>query len=448
MTSGKFRGKPRALSEYEGRIATILLVNGGTFTDSHSDERIFEDPEFLVKALCSCRDQEELLHFVILAELDRDIETLGRKSNSLNIKPSLESIWSSLQANSNEKIFNTDIRGDVQERYKFSYEVIREDIAIERIVSETIRHAINDPDGKCSPVDVFELSGYVRDRVVVLGRSSDEVSLLKSFYIWPNSNKNPAQENFVSRYIADILSASRPYINVRHSPIFMEGGDLLVGKNFALVGHRTLKENISSHSRNPNLDTAEKILGRFAEALGVESVYCPTYFNPPKGFDNVPPALYHLDLYLTFLGERAEMLLVALGEIMVWDGCAWERAPNDDPEQAFLDHYEWLLEQGLPNGQRFIIKRLPLLRNENVLFSYNNCLVESYQGKPRVFLPTFEKGAKEGLGDAFKEADVKTIEMLDQWGIITIPVRYSFQYYAMSRAGLRCLTQVLRRTTD
>lgn len=448
MSSEKFRGEPRALSEYEGRINTILLVNDGTFRDSHSDQNICENPAILIKALCECRNPEEMLHFVILAELDRDIMHGGLRSASLTPKSNLDDIWGSLQVDSINEVFVRGFYDGVKERFHYTFEVIREDIAIERIASETIRHAIHDPRGECSPKDIFQLSAYVRDRVVVLGRNTVEVTLLKSFYIWPTSEMNPGQEHFVSRYIADMLSANRSNINVRHSPILIQGGDLLVGKDFALVGHRTLKENISFHMLNPNLDTPEKILARFAAALGVSSVYCPTYLNLPKGFNDVPDSLYHLDLYLTFLGDRAGMLLVALGEIMVWDGCSWERAPNDDPEQEFLDHFEWLLEQGLLNDQRFIVKRLPLLRHENIHLSYNNCLVETYAGRPRVFLPTFETGANEGFEAAFKEADERTINMLDQWGIDVVPVRYDFHNWASAAAGLRCITQVLRRTTD
>lgn len=457
MIGENFRGKPRALSEYEGRITSILLVNAIIpFKDADTDERICENPKVFVQSLCSLRKPEENIHFVILAELDRDVREKHLRDFALEPqKPSLEEIWRDLQDNSKERADDLDVRkasqnpNSSEERFHFTFEVVREDIAIERIAKETIQHAIDDPGGQCEPKDIFELSVYVRDRVVVLGRNSDEVSLLKSFYIWPTEDKDSPQEHFVSRYIADMLSAGIPSINVRNSPLLMEGGDLLVGKDFALIGHRTLRENLHFHKKNNKLNTPQQILDRFAETLGVSDAYCPTYFATPAGQDEAPRSLYHIDLYLTFLGERAEMELVALGEIMTWDGCTWKRAPNDDPEQEFLDNFERLLERGLPNGRRFIVKRLPLLRHDNVLLSYNNCLVETRSGgKPCVFLPTFEQGAKPEFTAAFKEADEMTIGTLDRWGIEVVPVRYDFHNWAGASAGMRCVTQVLRRTTD
>lgn len=442
----EFRSRPRALCEYEGQITSILLVNGSTYTDSNSDQRIGETPRPFLESFCLGRNPEEKLHFVIFAESDRDVSPDAAPKMA---KPSLEQIWSKFQIGPDDPQIMLGNRSAPQEKFLFTFQVVREDIAIERIVNETIRHAGIKLSEQPDSLDIFHLSAYVRDRFVVLRTDPGQISLLESYYLWPTDERHhPSQDHFVSRYIADVLSANISNISMRSSPLFFEGGDMLIGKDFALIGYRTLKQNLLSHKSNPNLDTPEKVLCAFVETLGVPSVYCLNFFGFPVGYDDVPSALYHLDLYLTLLGERAGMVMAAVGEIMVWDGCAWERAPNDDPEQVFLDHFEYLLENGLPNGQRFIVKRLPLLRHAGKHLSYNNCLVESHDGgRIRVYLPTFENGAPQGFEAALREADEKTISRLNQWRIEVSPVRYNFHTWAASAAGLHCITQVLTRST-
>lgn len=228
--------------------------------------------------------------------------------------------------------------------------------------------------------------------------------------------------------------------------LFLAGGDVLSGPGFALVGFETINANLSNFNGDIDRTTDE-----LATVLGVKEVYYPHHSLEHDLSSTQPPDnLYHLDVFVTLLAPKKDKIQVAVGQVFDLIGNCWELAHEDDPEQKYLNGFEASLRKIGGNNSLFEVYRLPLHRKQGVLYSHGNCLVEtSPSGVKSVITPFFHSGYKgqSPLEGIFKEADDRACIAFSEMGYQMIGVKGTFQDDADAKAGLRCLTQVLRRTT-
>jgi hypothetical protein len=270
--------------------------------------------------------------------------------------------------------------------------------------------------------------------------------------------------------------------------ICLEGGNLLAGKkndvNFIIVPESIIYENRNLYPGAPNNDLKIKLTDELGFIFSAEVIWIDdsAFVNKKDGYQS---CLFHLDLYITLCGETDQgKQLVLIADV---DGSGKDvLSPNA------LSRLKNGLDKIASDFQQmdFEVGRVPLpyqqeLNNnttKNVItkvFSYNNCLVENYDGHRRIYIPgyndipnggarymelpvyemPFERGATEQLigminptplpdftiieknlkkylarKGYFKEENIKIINssfLLD---------------VSMHHGSLHCLTKVLKRT--
>jgi hypothetical protein len=291
------------------------------------------------------------------------------------------------------------------------------------------------------PIGSNQLSKYIRDFFLTQNHRLQTTTLLTHMF----TKKGKA---YATHSVPGCLSMSYDIL-LAETDCRFEGGDVLCGGGVAIIGHRTMDAN------EVLFNSVDLALKRLEDAFGVP-VICPVSLkNLPNGMNAPPSNLYHVDLFLTLFGVCKGAILVAVATVMIWDGNSWRDADPELDEQKYLDHFVGALEA--QNGYTFKVQRMPLLMIEQdhktgvkTFYSYNNCLVEtSPSGKAKFILPSFKNGLPTGPAALqFGAADDKVAEIVKCWGCEPVFVQSYFHDEAWSRAGLRCLTQVLRRTTD
>lgn len=291
---------------------------------------------------------------------------------------------------------------------------------------------------------------FIADPFVILVSPSGDPILLEQY--WDQSNKNA----FLAEQFADALRV--PILPTRYA---IEGGNILVGEDFALIGRNLLARNRKLHHDDPGEHEPEEAIRReFCRALGMRDVYFlgeDTMISPAQiAYPEHPEALqpfFHLDLYVTLAGRnRSGDEIVLLAEIDIPSV-----AKNLQPSQrAILDQLnislqavkrqlEAISEQQF--GPKFAVEEIPMSgvfrtnasgQEYFVPYSYNNAQVEWWHGISRIYLPHYP--GKEALENRLRE----NLPGLG-FGRLTF-VDYEFNDYAEQNGSLHCLTKVLRRT--
>lgn len=328
------------------------------------------------------------------------------------------------------------------------------------------RGDVSNPKAIKSPDQDFKVPVWIRDPFLVMESSNGEPILLDPFHPWPSDRHTTSL--IVNRYISEMVSAQLQ-IPSKSTPFFLHGGNILAGDNFAVMGDQIFKTNnqeynekISTKSRERFQPTLATILGLSKKAIIV--VRCPgiDFRGQPleqkwdalrADWDMVEKKLFHLDMYLTLVGKSSDGITeeILLGKVHEWDFSKedWVEVGENDPMQRFLDWHE--LEYKRKFGSRKIpikIIRIPLLRWQGMILSYNNCLVECPNGsRRRLYLPQFawpnldkmipnspdfERMDKEVIKQLKIDFDVKMIDM-------------GFRLMAAHHSGLDCMVSVLER---
>ena len=253
-------------------------------------------------------------------------------------------------------------------------------------------------------------------------------------HMLPFNSKESTNEIFLLEKIkgrmgslADILAKKIPFVHSDKGSLEFDGGNILIGHDFALVGYDEVK-NTREYKPNSSLNDLQ-IKELFAQQLKLQ----PEKIHLIKGPSAFPlkrshqyqdsrfkhelnlwcgfhQTVFHLDLFISLAGRDAEgnnVLLVA----------------NVIPENYSPDHYNWPEEfapywinalEVLQEGLDLMAKRLSkdgfkVIRNPLVLTywdepkpeqtghfdriwflaSYNNVIVERTEKKSQVFLPSY-----------------------------------------------------------
>jgi hypothetical protein len=241
----------------------------------------------------------------------------------------------------------------------------------------------------------------------------------------------------------------------------VEGGNILIGNDFALVGRNLLQRN--RHHYEAHLDPMEveqRMQADFQRLLGMRYVYFIGSDHPlpdaKRWYPEHPEALqpfFHLDLYLSLGGkDKAGDEIIMLAEIDL------PSVGKDlsDPQRKTLEGINVALKAVKDQlseisrhsfGPKFRIEEIPMsgcfVGDETkgqrfVPYSYNNAQFEWYHGISRVYLPHYA---------GCEHLEQRLRENLPGLGFARITfVEYDFEDFALQNGSLHCLTKVLQRS--
>jgi agmatine/peptidylarginine deiminase len=291
---------------------------------------------------------------------------------------------------------------------------------------------------------------FIADPFVMMVSPTGDPILLEQY--WDQECKNA----FLAEQFADDMRV--PILPTRYA---IEGGNILVGDDYALVGRNLLARNRNLHHPGLDMSAAEKkITAEFCRVLGMRDVYFlgeDTEISFAKtAYPEHPEALqpfFHLDLYVTLAGHnKAGDEIVLLAEIDL-PSVSKDLTPSqrsilnqlNSSLKAVKDQLVKISEECF--GPKFAIEEIPMsgvfrtnTKGEDIFvpYSYNNAQVEWWHGISRIYLPHYP--GKEALENRLRE----NLPGLG-FGRLTF-VEHDFEDYAKQNGSLHCLTKVLRRT--
>jgi hypothetical protein len=288
-------------------------------------------------------------------------------------------------------------------------------------------------------------SEFIQDPIISMETELGTIVLLD-----PMKQVNPENSN-----IAEQLAAYTGYL-VQPCSIELEGGNILVGDDYALVGMNILYQNLEL-GKKMDANEPEKwvanhlksLLGlRYLLWIGAENSFDFEDFHSTGNHQLQP--FFHIDLFLTLAGKASgSKELVFLGRID--KKFVFDLAPGEgeliDKLNVLLDAVESHLEssgEAFP-GPRFEVARLDMggriVAEEGIRrfvpYSYNNSQVEWYRGFARIYLPSY-KGLEileQRVTEQLSRLDFKYIKF----------IHGPFAEYAENGGSLHCITNILQR---
>ncbi len=296
---------------------------------------------------------------------------------------------------------------------------------------------------------------------------------------------------FLDQFISFNLALEKGLgLLVSPTTLELEGGNILVGDRFALVGKNTLGTNWISRL-NGLPDTAQndmealeqefQALSKDIETeLGVDSVIWVGYSAVRRDLFSENQLTYqsdfHIDLYLTLGGKTNEgedllfigdprlgnqliekQLGIAVAHDLTWDH---EPIPDELVFDAFWDELnsQFVNYNETQSDRKFRIVQLPMLIDRGIVYSYNNCIVEQFGDQRRAFLPNYiddeeDSGqlshSERGMNAKFEVLKDEVEQILRANGftdVIWVGGGRQLKHFARSRGSLHCLTKVIRRS--
>ncbi|MFN8394037.1 MAG: hypothetical protein U0176_05115 [Bacteroidia bacterium] len=327
----------------------------------------------------------------------------------------------------------------------------------EEALRRTLRQNGLDPDlvqvhtplADPAEIDLHREQGvFVQDPFIVMESGHGETLLLEPYRAYLEQNA------FVAEQFADATGYA--LLPTRY---LLEGGNILVGDDYALIGRNLLERNRRKFYPDMPREEAESIITndlkrsfglRYLFWIGTEEEVDHPLREQWAGPEGLQP-FYHIDLFLTLGGKsKAGDEIVLLAEI---DTGSFDAAPTPEQEAA-LSLLNGLLKQVRTQlmqysakhpGPRFEIVEIPMSGTiagaaaeiSFTPYSYNNAQVEWYHGISRIYLPSFP--LRRTLEDKLREN-------LQGLGFSRVEyIVYDMEQFAKRRGGLHCLTKVLRR---
>ncbi len=263
---------------------------------------------------------------------------------------------------------------------------------VDEIIKPLVEYRTHDKrynNGRKLELKEYLPTEWVQDHFVVLQNSPDSYALLE-----PVQFRRSNVTRLGDQLIADYVAAQLDYY-VKPFAFRLEGGNILVGDNYVLIGSHILFKNWLLFNRKLNFD---QIIQYVQWSSGVENII---WTGAQGGFgtevqvlegDKTPMHLMpHIDMFITLGGKTerdAELIFVA--EITD-DSCISVRDNFKNQYNNYLDLVARVLEAYDDDG-RFEVERLPniLYRlGDSVLIPFNNCLNEMVEGDEYLFLPEY-----------------------------------------------------------
>ena len=263
--------------------------------------------------------------------------------------------------------------------------------------------------------------------------------------------------------IADDIAAQTDIATLQ-SYLYFEGGNLLGGSRFSLIGEDYIWQNRS----RVHLDTDERVLEAFEQLLQSRVVRLGSdvgdyydWYNAGilSGLGNQP--IFHIDMYVTPTGKIGESgkEIVMLGRPAETHRIIKKYTETDDVDGATYDSLFDATERQLE--QEYEVRRLPLLLTKGNLgfsnwetkyycLSFNNVVIESdssdLSDRGTVIMPSYSQDA----GDYGTDAEIRIrLEnaAADAWSDAGFDVRFTdgLEDLAYGDGSAHCITKALKR---
>jgi agmatine/peptidylarginine deiminase len=266
--------------------------------------------------------------------------------------------------------------------------------------------------------------------------------------------------------VADkVATKFRDSIKKRNTKYYIEGGNILAGDNYILVGKDYLELNKMKTGKNE-----EELTADFKDIFGVEHVIWvgldePVDF-PINVFQGKYQPIFHIDMYITLGGKwknnkedkesksnnKKELVFVAdakSAKEIIRKKSPDEPFPPDEIIEAFNETANWLAKYK-KDDLEFEVKRLPidLWRiddTQSKFLTYNNCLVEVIGDEKNVYLPKYSSPAPGSINRCSLDEEVARIFREDCRFDNVFQLEGAYEELCKRGGSLHCITKVLDR---
>ena len=294
---------------------------------------------------------------------------------------------------------------------------------------------------------------WAQDAFVVLQTPHGQTVLLE-----------PMLHTYVANALVAEQLASTANILLKPTRYRIEGGNILVGDDFALVGRDLLEHNrIRFFGDRSAEEGIHEVTAVFKQLLGVKYLIW-TGMQAPQRFkldvkqgDLALQQFFHIDLFVTLGGKDAktghEVIFIAKIDADAAicpaderESCKAGIAEINDALDLLAIWFQKLHEREA--APQFAVERMPMgieIANNGKcsIYSYNNCHVEWYHGIRRMYLPRYPQFT---AGSRDLEGKIK--RLMTGLGYQSQFIEQDFDRRSKYEHGsLHCLTKVLARTS-
>lgn len=229
----------------------------------------------------------------------------------------------------------------------------------------------------------------------------------------------------------------------------MMAGDFLFGDDFALVGIRTIEEiRYSFFAHESSNEAQNKIEKELKTAFGIRYLIVIGSIEMLRSDNRALQSLFIISRLINLGGKsNAGDELVFLADIDTQHNLL-EKSESAIEELKELQNYFDKIREQLENsyhrhpGPRFFVERVPMIfdSKKETIYSYNEVLIESFNGTKRVYLPSY---AKLGLQEVQKQIMYK----YQQHGFNRVTfVDNAYEHYSRMSGSMGGLLKVLKRS--
>lgn len=300
---------------------------------------------------------------------------------------------------------------------------------------------------------------WVQDPFVVL-------ELMNQFPVLVEPFQFGDQKRGQDQHLAEQISTETGYF-LRSTKLKFEGGNLIGEREFVIIGKDTLMENIKKFYGQLLLESKQMeravsdITTQFKETFGVKDIVWSGLSKPeniasdsfPQGTHFYQP-FFHLDLYMTAGGKTKfgdELIFIAEIDEMEINRIPESLRPHWKNVATMLNEVTANLElhHTIHPSPRFVVERIPmgLRKVGRSIFplSFNNCLIENYQGVKVAYIPKYAPQLRSDQDAILEELHQRVEDKFTLHGYAVKFVRGDFYDDATSYSSLHCISKVTKR---
>ncbi len=320
-----------------------------------------------------------------------------------------------------------------------------EDVIIEPLFDYREFHEGMRISGKYSPRHYYP-SEWVQDPFVVLKSHENTYALLE-----PIQFKRSNISKLGDQLIADYVAAQLDFF-VKPFPFQLEGGNLLVGDRFALLGSDILYKNWLLFRESMGF---ADITNHFKWSFGIENIIWlgaeSGWAQDYSGLENdveLLQLLPHLDMFVTLGGKTASGDDLVFVAELTDDSCFAVDDNTRNRYNNYFDQVAYSLRAYRNDHVRFKVERLPIILyniGDMVFMPYNNCLVEQYDDVKNAYIPCFtpQSGSFRSRFQLVEDAAVKIFEE-QQFNVKVVAGNYNTK--SRLNGSLHCMAKALKRS--
>lgn len=247
-------------------------------------------------------------------------------------------------------------------------------------------------------------------------------------------------------FVADQVAAETE-MEVEVTKYHLEGGNILAGDDYIIVGKDYLHRNESITGQSHT-----KITNGFKKLFGVSQViwlgFDESVKFPIDVYQGDYQPIFHIDMYVTLGGKTTEgKELVFVADVNLAKDILGQAKPPAVIIQAFEKTAQFF-ESYDRDGLQFEVKRLPIDlwdvdSSSGTFLTYNNCLIEVYGEVKNVYIPAYSSVAPGSVNR--RKLDKCVAEIFVDNGFKTKLLLGAYEELCKRGGSVHCITKVLKR---